>query len=74
MNRASTRSCAFSRPHGSGQETLKLKNLLQMITHALCIAPLALFEGYTFHDPLWLLALLLLPLLIWVRGRRGHQY
>ncbi|MEI7567607.1 MAG: VWA domain-containing protein [Opitutaceae bacterium] len=42
-----------------------------MITHALCIAPLALFEGYTFHDPLWLLTLLLLPLLIWVRGRRG---
>ena len=26
---------------------------------------------YTFHDPWWLLALLALPLLIWVRGRRG---
>ncbi len=26
---------------------------------------------YTFHDPLWLLALLALPLLMWVRGRRG---
>jgi Ca-activated chloride channel family protein len=26
---------------------------------------------YTFHDPWWLLALLILPLLIWVRGRRG---
>lgn len=25
----------------------------------------------TLHDPLWLLALLILPLLIWVRGRRG---
>ena len=28
-------------------------------------------KDYTFHDPLWLLALLILPLLIWVRGRRG---
>ena len=28
-------------------------------------------KEYAFHDPLWLLALLLLPLLIWVRGRRG---
>jgi Ca-activated chloride channel family protein len=27
--------------------------------------------NYTFHDPLWLLALLLLPLLVWIRGRRG---
>lgn len=26
---------------------------------------------YTFHDPLWLLALLLVPLVIWIRGRRG---
>ncbi|MBI2515659.1 MAG: VWA domain-containing protein [Opitutae bacterium] len=29
------------------------------------------FTNYTFHDPLWLLALLALPLLVWVRGRRG---
>lgn len=28
-------------------------------------------KDYALHDPLWLLALLLLPLLIWVRGRRG---
>ena len=28
-------------------------------------------KDYTFHDPLWLLALLVLPLMIWVRGRRG---
>jgi len=27
--------------------------------------------NYTLHDPLWLLALLALPLLMWVRGRRG---
>ena len=27
--------------------------------------------NYTFHDPWWLLALLVLPLLMWVRGRRG---
>ena len=27
--------------------------------------------NYTFHDPLWLLALLVLPLMMWVRGRRG---
>ncbi|MBL9215827.1 MAG: VWA domain-containing protein [Opitutaceae bacterium] len=26
---------------------------------------------YTLHDPWWLLLLLLLPLLVWVRGRRG---
>ncbi|MBI3887342.1 MAG: VWA domain-containing protein, partial [Opitutae bacterium] len=26
---------------------------------------------YQFHDPLWLLALLLIPLAVWVRGRRG---
>ena len=26
---------------------------------------------YQFHDPLWLLALLLIPLAMWVRGRRG---
>ena len=25
----------------------------------------------TLHDPLWLLALLVLPLLVWLRGRRG---
>ncbi len=29
------------------------------------------FNNYIFHDPLWLLALLALPLLVWVRGRRG---
>lgn len=29
------------------------------------------FGNYTFHDPLWLLALLALPVLVWVRGRRG---
>jgi Ca-activated chloride channel family protein len=29
------------------------------------------FGSYTFHDPWWLLALLLLPLLTWIRGRRG---
>ncbi len=28
-------------------------------------------KEYAFHDPLWLLALLILPLLVWVRGRRG---
>jgi Ca-activated chloride channel family protein len=28
-------------------------------------------KDYAFHDPLWLLALLILPLLVWVRGRRG---
>ena len=28
-------------------------------------------KDYAFHDPLWLLALLILPLLNWVRGRRG---
>lgn len=27
--------------------------------------------SYTLHDPLWLLALLVLPALMWVRGRRG---
>lgn len=27
--------------------------------------------NYTFHDPAWLLALLALPLLAWLRGRRG---
>jgi len=26
---------------------------------------------YQFHDPLWLLALLAIPLVVWVRGRRG---
>ena len=26
---------------------------------------------YTFHDPWWFLALLALPLLMWLRGRRG---
>lgn len=30
-----------------------------------------LSTNYIFHDPWWLLALLILPLLIWVRGRRG---
>ena len=30
-----------------------------------------LTTNYTLHDPWWLLALLLLPLLIWIRGRRG---
>lgn len=29
------------------------------------------FADYQFADPLWLLALLVLPLLVWVRGRRG---
>jgi Ca-activated chloride channel family protein len=28
-------------------------------------------KDYALHDPLWLLALLLIPVLIWVRGRRG---
>ena len=28
-------------------------------------------KDYALHDPLWLLLLLLLPLLVWVRGRRG---
>ena len=27
--------------------------------------------SYTLHSPLWLLALLILPLMMWVRGRRG---
>jgi Ca-activated chloride channel family protein len=27
--------------------------------------------NYTLHDPWWLLALLILPLLMWIRGRRG---
>ena len=27
--------------------------------------------NYTLHSPWWLLALLVLPLLVWVRGRRG---
>ena len=27
--------------------------------------------NYTLHDPLWLLALIVLPLIMWVRGRRG---
>jgi len=27
--------------------------------------------NYTLHDPWWLLALLVLPLVLWVRGRRG---
>src|SRR5450432_3165526 len=27
--------------------------------------------NYVFHDPWWLLALLVLPLMVWVRGRRG---
>ncbi|HEX2862038.1 MAG TPA: VWA domain-containing protein, partial [Lacunisphaera sp.] len=29
------------------------------------------FGNYTLHDPGWLLALLVLPVLVWVRGRRG---
>jgi Ca-activated chloride channel family protein len=29
------------------------------------------FADYQFADPLWLLALFLLPLLVWIRGRRG---
>jgi Ca-activated chloride channel homolog len=39
----------------------------------LALAPWHLpgLDGYTFHDPLWLLALLALPLALWVRGRRG---
>lgn len=32
---------------------------------------LAFLDGYVLHDPLWLLALLVLPLMMWVRGRRG---
>lgn len=32
---------------------------------------LALLDGYALHDPWWLLALVVLPLLMWVRGRRG---
>jgi len=28
-------------------------------------------SDYQFHDPLWLLALLAIPLVVWVRGRRG---
>lgn len=32
---------------------------------------LAILDGYTLHSPWWLLALLVLPLLMWVRGRRG---
>ena len=30
-----------------------------------------LSANYTLHDPWWLLALLVLPLVLWVRGRRG---
>ncbi len=33
--------------------------------------PLTALDGYTFHDPWWLLALLALAAAIWVRGRRG---
>src|SRR3954469_5996809 len=32
---------------------------------------LAVLDGYTLHSPWWLLTLLILPLLVWVRGRRG---
>lgn len=32
---------------------------------------LAILDGYLLHDPWWLLALLILPLMMWVRGRRG---
>ena len=28
-------------------------------------------KNFIFHDPWWLLALLVLPLLMWIRGRRG---
>ena len=31
---------------------------------------LGLLSGYILKDPLWLLALLALPLLVWIRGRR----
>src|ERR1700710_1716532 len=27
--------------------------------------------NFTLHDPLWLLTLLILPVMMWVRGRRG---
>lgn len=37
----------------------------------LVTSQLAFLEGYTLRNPLWLLALLILPLLMWVRGRRG---
>jgi len=30
-----------------------------------------LLENYTLRDPLWLLALLVIPLFVWIRGRRG---
>lgn len=30
-----------------------------------------IFTNYTFHSPWWLLALLLLPAMVWLRGRRG---
>ncbi len=30
-------------------------------------------HGYTLHDPIWFLALLALPLLVWLRGRRSVQ-
>jgi Ca-activated chloride channel family protein len=29
------------------------------------------YGNYTLHDPWWLAALLLIPLLVWLRGRRG---
>ncbi len=32
---------------------------------------LAVLDGYVLHDRWWLLALLILPLMMWVRGRRG---
>jgi len=28
-------------------------------------------NGYTFHNPLWFLALVALPILVWLRGRRS---
>ncbi len=34
------------------------------------LAALGGFGGYVLKDPLWLLALVALPLLVWVRGRR----
>lgn len=33
--------------------------------------PVALLEGWSLRNPWWLLAWLLLPLIVWARGRRG---
>jgi len=35
------------------------------------ILPLAFLENYTLHDPWWFAALLLIPLVLWVRRRRS---